>query len=242
VRPKAAGADALKIQTYRPDTITLESALPDFQIKKWSSGRVGPCSSCTSGPTLLGSGMRPMFQFGRELGITMFSSPFDTTAVDLLEDLGAPAYKVASFEAVDLPLIEYIAATGKPMIISTGIAGEQEIQEALAAARKGGCEQIAILHCVSSYPAPAADYNLRTIPRHGGSIRRSHRFVGPYARQRDRDSQRRAWALQSLRNTSHLTVPAAVQTIASHSRLQSLRVSAATVRRRGMLLARSTTA
>lgn len=158
-----AGADAVKLQTYRPDTITLDCSSEEFRIHGglWDGKTLYQLYTEAHMPW---EWHAPLFEHARKLGIAIFSSPFDSTAVDLLEDINAPAYKIASFEAVDLPLIRYVASTGKPVIISTGMADAEEIEDAIAAARDGGCKQLAILHCVSGYPAPAADYNLRTIP------------------------------------------------------------------------------
>lgn len=160
---KISGASAVKLQTYRPDTITIDMRTSDFMIEGglWDGQSLYELYESAFLPW---EWHKPLFEYARKKDITIFSSPFDNTAVDLLEDLNTPAYKIASFEAIDIPLINYVASTGKPMIISTGMANAEEIQEAITAAQDGGCTEIAILHCVSGYPAPAEDYNLKTIP------------------------------------------------------------------------------
>ena len=167
---KAAGADAIKLQTYTPDTITIRSESEPFQI------RGGTLWDGRTLYELYGEAFTPwewhaeLQQKSASLGMDFFSSPFDAGAVDFLETLNVPAYKIASPELVDIPLIQKAASTGKPLIMSTGMATCEEVEEALAAAREGRAQEIALLKCTSSYPSPPEEMNLRLIPTLAGKF------------------------------------------------------------------------
>ncbi|UCV10580.1 pseudaminic acid synthase [Dechloromonas denitrificans] len=159
------GAHGLKIQTYTPETMTIDLNEREFSISDPNSLWAG-----TSLYQLYGEAYtpwdwhKPIFDRARELGLVAFSTPFDDTAVDFLESLDVPCYKIASFENTDLPLIRRVAATGKPLIISTGMASVAELDETVRAAREAGCKDLILLKCTSTYPATAANTNIRTIP------------------------------------------------------------------------------
>ncbi len=159
---KKYGADAVKLQTYTPDTMTINSHRDEFKIKSglWKGKTLWKLYEEAQTPF---EWQKQLFEYAKKLKITCFSSPFDDSAVDLLEKIGCPFYKVASFEMTDLPLIKKIARTRKPMIISTGMADLKEIDLAFSVAKKNGCKDIALLYCVSNYPSKPSDFNFHNI-------------------------------------------------------------------------------
>lgn len=159
-----AGADAIKLQTYTADTMTLDIDLPEFHIQGglWDGYTLYDLYKQAHTPW---EWHQALFERAKNRGLIIFSTPFDESAVDFLESLGTPAYKIASFEITDHPLITYVAKQGKPVIISSGMSSEAEIAQALTILRDNGCTQILLLHCVSGYPTPLADINLKRITR-----------------------------------------------------------------------------
>ena len=159
---KESGASAVKIQSYTPDTMTIKSDKADFMITEglWAGYTLYDLYKEAYTPF---EWHEELFKYARDIGITLFSSPFDETAVELLQELNAPAYKIASFELIDLPLIKRAAECEKPLLMSTGMASVSEVSEALGIALKHGCGEVLLFHCISSYPAPLRDSNLKNI-------------------------------------------------------------------------------
>lgn len=161
---KEAGADAIKLQSYRPDTITIDCSGDEFVATKGSLWEGQNLYHLYETAYMPWDWHKGLFDYAREIGIEIFSSPFDFTAVDLLEELNAPAYKIASYEILDIPLIKKCAKTGKPIILSTGIATLTDIERAVNVCKAEGNNDIAVLKCVSQYPTSYQDLNLKTIP------------------------------------------------------------------------------
>jgi pseudaminic acid synthase len=161
---KAAGADAVKVQTFLPETITLRCDNENFRIKGDSPWTGRDLHDLYREAYMPWEWQPKLKSVAEEEGIDFFSTVFDPSSVDFLEDMGVPAYKISSFEIVDIPLIERVAGTGKPVILSTGMAGLEEIEEALEAAGRSGASNLALLKCTSAYPAPPEEMNLRSIP------------------------------------------------------------------------------
>ena len=159
---KDCGADAIKIQTYTPDTMTIDCDREEFMIKGglWDGYKLYDLYNDAQTPF---EWHKEIFEYASKIGLTCFSTPFDESAVDLLESLETPAYKIASFELTDLPLLKYVASKGKPIILSTGMANLDEITDAVKTTLENGCEDLVLLHCISSYPAPIEESNLLTI-------------------------------------------------------------------------------
>lgn len=169
-KAKEIGADSIKLQTYRPDTITVDCRGEEFMATKGSPWEGMNLFELYKEAYTPWEWHKELFDYAKEIGITCFSSPFDLTAVDLLEELGAPAYKIASFEINDIPLIRKVAKTGKPVIISTGIAELADIELALQTCIDAGNENVILLKCVSEYPTPYDDLNLKTIEHMKGTF------------------------------------------------------------------------